>query len=67
MINLVQPKSTLKKYKGFDSLTSTLSCIFLHIHFYVLKCRHSYINCGYICEIVDINECEYVLWSFYRA
>ena len=41
---------------GFYSLMSVFSHWLLHIHFYILKCGHSHINYGYVCEIMDVNQ-----------
>ena len=41
--------------KHFDSLTPIISHLFFfHVQFYVLKCKHFRINCGYMCEKVDV-------------
>ena len=54
-------------YMAFDFhtryFTSFIFKIF-YFHFYMLKCGHFYINYGYTYKIVDVNECERILFSF---
>ena len=41
---------------GFDSHPSIISYFIFYIHFYVLKCGQSCINCGYMFEIVRVKR-----------
>ena len=56
-------KFVRKSYDFHIFITSHLSLyIYIYIYLVVLKCKHFHINCEYVCEIVDVNECKQIFF-----